>query len=329
MSRLIATARAGSNIALIKYWGKRDPSINLPLNDSISMTLSDAHTTTTVEWDESLDGDEFYLDGERVCDERATRVSRHLDRIRSAWYRIGARVASKSNFPASTGIASSASAFAALSTAAIAAFGEGLPDSAELSRWARKGSGSACRSIDGGFVHWKSGTCDEDSFAHPLASAEHWDLHDLVVLVTGQPKEIPSTEGHRIAANHPFMATRQAHLPERLISCQAAIAKRDFETLALLVETEALEVQGIMMSGTPSCLYPVGLTMDFLHAIRAWRRAGIPVCFTLDAGPNVHVLCEADAVETVLDHIRAMAPGTDVLVNRPGDGVSLLGVHLL
>ena len=166
--RMRATAQACSNIAFIKYWGKKNFTENLPLNDSISMTLSGAVTTTTVEWDSELTQDEFYLGGERVLDDRALRISSYLDRIRNEWYRMHARVASMNSFPAGTGIASSASAFAALSTAAISAFGEGLPGEEEMTRWARRGSGSACRSIQAGFVEWVGGNSDATSFSRQL-----------------------------------------------------------------------------------------------------------------------------------------------------------------
>jgi diphosphomevalonate decarboxylase len=328
MSELRATARAGSNIAFIKYWGKTDYTLNLPLNDSISMTLSEAVTTTTVAWDEHLDHDEVYFDGERITDARADRISRHLDRVRTHWYRMGARVATRSSFPYGTGVASSASGFAALSTAAIAAFGEGMPDERELTRWARLGSGSASRSIHGGFVRWRAGS-DEDSCAEQLAGPDHWDLRDLVVLISADPKDIPSSVGHRMAAAHAFMARRQEVLPERLLACSQAIARRDFETFAALVEQEALEVQGIMMSGTPSALYPVGLTVDLIHALRSWRAEGLPVCFTLDAGPNLHVLCEGSHAAEVEARIAAAVPRLEILHNRPGPGVRLISEHLL
>ena len=324
------TASACSNIALVKYWGKTDFAENIPLNDSVSMTLSDAVTTTTVIWDPRLAQDEVYLDGERVLDGRALRVSRFLDRIRADYYRMPARVASMNSFPAGTGIASSASGFAALTVAAFAAMDEPLPDQRTLTGWARRGSGSGCRSIHEGFVEWVGGHDDESSFARPLCAASHWDLHDLVVLVSRSPKAISSSEGHRIASRHPFMPARQQDLPARLLAVKGAIAARDFATLSALVEHEALEVQGIMMSGQPSALYLQPGTVALLHAIRSWRdEDGMPVCFTLDAGPNVHVLCEGKDVPAVRARIEALAPGVTILDNRPGPGARVHDEHLL
>ena len=152
MSQHIATVRACSNIAFIKYWGKKDATVNWPLNDSLSMCLSEASTTTTVEWVPEGGDDEIWFNGERLTDHRAMRISKHLDRLRAHWYPWAARVATRNTFPAGTGIASSASGFAALTAAGVHAFGEWVPDDTELSRWARQGSGSACRSIHAGFV---------------------------------------------------------------------------------------------------------------------------------------------------------------------------------
>ncbi len=324
-----ATARAGTNIALVKYWGARDPELNLPLNDSLSMTLSDAVTITTVAWDPDLRTDEVYLDGERILDSRATRVSRHLDRIRTDYYRMFARVASVNSFPSGTGLASSASGFAALTVAAIAAFGEGLPGEQELSAWARRGSGSAARSIAGGFVHWRAGTGDDDSVAEQVFDPDWWDLRDLCVLVSASPKEISSLQGHRLAAVHPFMGARQRNLPARLIAVQGALARRDLTTLGELVEQEALETQALMFSSTPPCLYLLPGTVALLHAVRRWREDGLPVYLTLDAGPNPHLLCEGPHQEQVLDAVETLLPRARVIANRPGPGTTLVQEHLL
>jgi len=324
------TASACSNIALIKYWGKRDFSDNVPLNDSVSMTLSDAITTTTVIWDGSLSQDEIYLDGERVLDGRGLRISRFLDRIRADYYRMPARVASMNSFPAGTGIASSASGFAALAMAAFAAMDEDMPSDTEMTRWARRGSGSAARSIHGGFVEWTAGKDDATSVARQLAGQDFWDLRDLVVLVSEAPKVISSSEGHKIATRHPFMAARQAQLPARMLATKGAIAARDLTTLGALIELDALEMHGIMMSGEPAALYMQPATMLLLHAIRSWRdEDGVPVYFTLDAGPNVHVLCEGAHVDEVRSRIEALVPTLSILENRAGPGARIHHDHLL
>ena len=323
-----ATARACSNIAFVKYWGKSDFERNIPLNGSLSMALSDAVTTTTVEWDPTLKQDEIYLEGERVLDGRALRISRYLDRLRDAWYRMGARVASVNSFPAGTGIASSASGFAALATAAIGAFGEGLPAPQELTRWARRGSGSACRSIQAGFVEWIGGVDDAGSFSRQLCPPEHWDLRDIVVLVSSKEKAISSSDGHRIATRHPFMPARQVELPRRILSIKGALAARDFGTFGELVEHEAMEVQAIMMSGRPSALYLQPGTVGLIHALRSWRQDGLPVYFTLDAGPNLHVLCEGAHAPEVVRRLGVVAPSVELIHNRPGPAAEVVDDHL-
>lgn len=327
--RMRATATACSNIAFIKYWGKRDFAWNLPLNDSLSMNLSAAVTTTTVEWDSSLSQDEIYLEGERILDGRGLRISRYLDRIRADWYRMHARVVSVNSFPAGTGIASSASGFAALASAALGAFGEDLPDPEEMTRWARRGSGSACRSIHAGFVEWTAGTDDRGSVSQQFCPPEHWDLCDLVVLVSRTPKEISSTEGHRIASAHPFMAERQKLLPGRILALKGALVQRDLATFGEIVEHEAMEVQAIMMSGQPSALYLQPATVALIHAVRSWRdEDGLAVYFTLDAGPNMHVLCESRDAPQVRQRIEKLLPGAEILENRPGPGARLHDDHL-
>ncbi|RIK34303.1 MAG: diphosphomevalonate decarboxylase, partial [Chloroflexi bacterium] len=197
-----ATCRAGSNIAFIKYWGVADASINLPLNNSISMTLADAYTTTTVEWvdDSRWTTDEITLDDVRLDEQAAQRLVRHLDRLRAlAGINYRARVASRNNFPTASGIASSASGFAALTVAGCAALGLKL-DATRLSALARLGSGSASRSLFGGFVEWERGDDDATSIAKLLFPPGHWALYDLVVVASHAAKSVSSEGGHRLAA---------------------------------------------------------------------------------------------------------------------------------
>jgi len=326
---LRATARAGANIAFIKYWGNRDSGDNLPLNSSLSMTLSDAVSVTTVAYDPDLQVDEIYLDGERLLDHRAHRVVRHLDRIRSEYYSLHARVVSVNSFPAGTGMASSASGFAALTAAAIAAFGEGLPDPRALSVWARRASGSAARSILGGFVEWHAADSDEGSFAEVAFDAEWWDLRDVTVIVSADAKVISSTQGHRLAGAHPFMPARQRQVEQRLPALKAAMLRRDFAAFGALLEQESLEMHAVMISSTPSCLYLTPGSVAFLHAVRRWRDDGVAVAMTLDAGPNPHLICPADHEDEVLRRSQALAPGATVVRNRPGAGVTLLEEHLI
>jgi diphosphomevalonate decarboxylase len=188
-----ATAEAKSNIAFIKYWGNRDAALRIPLNNSISMNLDHATTTTTVAFAPALNGDEIVIGGASANTAQRARVSAHLDRVRAlAQIETRARVASQNNFPMGAGIASSASAFAALSLSATRAAGLELPERA-LSILARQGSGSASRSIPGGFVEWLAGSESANSYAIQLAPPEFWDLRDVIAIVSTTEKEVGST----------------------------------------------------------------------------------------------------------------------------------------
>jgi len=326
---LRATARAGANIAFLKYWGWRDERLQLPLNDSISMTLSETITMTTVAYDPDLRTDEVYIDGERVLDHRATRVSRHLDRIRRHYYDLHARVVSLNSFPQGTGMGSSASGFAALTAAAIGAFGEGMPEDRELSIRARRASGSACRSVFGGIVRWQAGESDSSSHAETLFEPHWWDLRDVCLVVSAEPKEVPNAQGHRLAAAHPFMPVRQRSLPGRAAAMTAAIAQRDLAAFGALLEQESLEVQAVMLSSTPPCLYLSADTVEVLRAVPRWREDRIGVYVTLDAGPNPHLICEARDERAVVERAEALLDNATIVCSRPGPGVTMLDDHLI
>lgn len=326
-----ATVRAGSNIAFIKYWGVDDVTLNLPQNNSISMTLADAHTTTTVAWlaKAQLAQDEIVVDGMRFDERKAARLVRHLDRIRElAAVDLHARVVSQNNFPMASGIASSASGFAALTTAACHALD--LPwDATRLSAIARRGSGSASRSLFGGFVEWERGHDDATSVAHQLHPLEHWALYDLVAVVSGAEKAVSSEQGHRLAASSPLNSGRVASLPTALAEVRAALATRDLRRLGPVIEQDALAMHAVMMTSTPSLLYWQPGTLEIMQAVRHWReQEGLQAYFTIDAGPNIHVLCEADDVATVQARLTTLSSVQQVIVSRPGPAPLLLAEHL-
>ncbi|HEX6035675.1 MAG TPA: diphosphomevalonate decarboxylase, partial [Anaerolineales bacterium] len=231
-----ATAQAFANIAFIKYWGNRDNTLRLPSNGSISMNLDGLYTRTTVSFQPSLPFDELIINGHEVTGHGLDRISYILDIIRGmANIYDRAEVMSENNFPSGAGIASSASAFAALALAGSRAAGLNLSEP-ELSRLARRGSGSASRSIPGGFVEWQVGTNDEDCFAFAIAEPGHWDLVDCVAIVSAVHKKTGSTEGHSLAWTSPLQAGRVADAPRRLDICRKAILERDFDTFASIVE---------------------------------------------------------------------------------------------
>ena len=251
-----ATVRAGSNIAFIKYWGVDDATLNLPQSNSISMTLADAHTTTTVEWLEEGQAakDAITLDGVPLDERKAARLVRHLDRIRElAATDRRVRVVSQNNFPMASGIASSASGFAALTVAACQALG--LHWSAtRLSAVARRGSGSASRSLFGGFVEWERGHDDATSVARQLHEPDHWQLYDLVAVVSGAEKAVSSEQGHQLAPSSPLNAGRVASLEQALSEVRAALTVRDLRRLGPVIEQDALAMHAVMMTSQPSLL---------------------------------------------------------------------------
>ena len=313
-----ASAIASPNIAFIKYWGNRDPLLRIPASGSLSMNLDGLYTRTRVAFDPSLGQDRLFLDEQPVTGPALRRVSALLDRVRHmAGLSLFAEVRSANNFPSGAGIASSASAFAALSLAASAAAGLDLPED-ELSRLARTGSGSACRSIPGGFVEWQAGQDHATSYAFSIAPPEHWDLVDCVAIVSRAHKPTGSTEGHALAGTSPLQAARLAGAPQRLECCRRAILERDFAALAQVVELDSNLMHAVMLTSTPPLLYWQPATLSIMHAVQAWRLSGMPVCYTIDAGPNVHVLCPAGEAPQVAAQLHRL-PGVErVLTAHPG-----------
>jgi len=323
------TAAAHPNLALVKYWGNVDDALNLPANGSLSVNLSSATTTTTVAWEPALTGDEITLNGAPADAATRARVTRHLDRVRTlAGFTTPARVTSVNDFPAAAGIASSASAFAALTLAATRAAGLQL-EARALSALARLGSGSACRSIPDGFAEWLPGTDDRTSYAISLAPPSHWDLRITTLIIDDRPKAISSSRGHRVAPTSPFYQARLAALPHTLATVRAALLARDLPTLGLTVEREAIALHTIAMTSVlgeqpwaSGIYYWQPATLAAIQAVQTWRQGGLPVYLTIDAGPNVHLLCEGDtqpALEQVLTPLLAQWGGR-AIVSRPARG---------
>jgi diphosphomevalonate decarboxylase len=291
------TARANPNIAFIKYWGNRDDALRLPVNGSISMSLDGLETRTSVYFDKLLLADNVKINGRITKGAARARVCKMLDEVRNlAGIHIFARVDSENNFPTGTGIASSASAFAALAMAATTAAGLHL-DEAALSCLARRSSGSACRSIPGGFVEWAAGAGDADSYAVTIAPPEHWDLTDCIAVVSTDHKQTGSTEGHALAGTSPLQSARVDDTPRRLDICRRAILNRDFAALAEIVEADSNLMHAVMMTSCPPLFYWLPATLVVMQVVRAARANGLPACYTIDAGPNVHVICTGPAKE--------------------------------
>lgn len=320
-----ATARAHSNIAFLKYWGVADAGLNLPLNDSISMTLEGMHTTTTVTFDPALEQDQVIIGGREEGGDPLRRASLHLDRLRErAGIQTRARVLSENNFPMAAGIASSASAFAAMTVAADAALGLGL-DARELSRLARRESGSASRSLFGGFVAWHAGVDDASSYAEPIAGPEHWALRDVVAIVAPERKKVSSADGHLVAATSAFLHARLEQVRRQVPQVRQAILARDLLELGPLIEADALAMHFVMMSSTPPLFYWSPATLHLIQKCHAWREQGLQVYFTIDAGPNVHLLCEEYQEAELCDLLRHVDGVERIMASGPGGAPVVIG----
>jgi diphosphomevalonate decarboxylase len=318
-----AIATAHPNIALIKYWGDLNPDLHIPANGSISMNLDGLVTRTSVSFDQGLKQDQFTLNGQLAEPTTNRRVSNFLDQVRlRAGIDTFAAVESHNNFPISAGIASSAAGFAALSLAASRAAGLML-DEKDLSRLARMGSGSACRSVPAGYVEWQAGKNDNDSYAYSIALPNHWSLADCIAVVCDGEKPISSSMGHALATTSLLQAARVADAPHRLSLCREAILERDFDKLAEVVEVDSNLMHAVMMTSIPPLLYWLPATLAILHAVQAWRKEGIPVCYTIDAGPNVHVICLGDYAEKIMERLRQLAGVRQVLTAHPGGPATL------
>lgn len=305
--------------------GRKDEVLRLPENGSISMCLSDLLTTTTVEFSDAYTADEVTINGEKEEGE-ATRVIKHLDRIRSlATISTKARVVSTNTFPIGTGLSSSASGFAALTVAGAAAAGLTLSER-ELSILARQGSGSGCRSIPDGFVHWHDAETSEGSFAETIFPPDYWDIVDVVAIASSHRKLVTTSDAHIRVANGPYYAERIARMPKKLEECMQILTAKDFSALGQFIEEEALDLHAIFMTAGIIYLTPESLLV--ISQVRAWRQEGLEVYFTVNTGQDVHILCERKNVAVLQEKLAGISEVKKVIVNSVGEGTRLSEKHL-
>lgn len=322
-----ATARAHPNIAFIKYWGNQNENLRLPANSSISMNLAELYTETTVEWDDDLTVDHLTLNGVPQTGSALERVQRHLDVLRRRLnLTIYAQIKSTNNFPMGAGIASSASSFAALTIAGVAATGRSDITERELTTLARLGSGSASRSVPGGYVEWYAGDSHEESYAESIAPENHWMLVDVIAVISTAHKAVGSTEGHKSASTSVLQAARVADAPLRLEQCKQAILDRDFMSFAEVVERDSNLMHAIMITSKPPLFYWLPGSLQVMESVRSWRAEGVSVCYTMDAGPNVHCICTQEHAVEVERRLRQMANVQDVRTAGVGGPASVLSV---
>jgi len=288
------------------------------------MNLDGLYSHTQVRFDSDLNADLLILNGKAVNELGMQRASLLLDQVRElAGLQACALVESFNNFPTGTGIASSASGFAALALAASRAAGLELNE-AELSRLARRASGSACRSIPGGFVEWQTGKDDESSYAVSIAPPEHWELMDCIAVISQNHKATTSLEGHNLADSSPLQAGRVVDAPRRLEVCRRAIVERDFEALAYVMELDSNLMHAVIMTSSPALFYWQPTTIQVMRSVIEWRASGLPACYTIDAGPNVHVICQANVARQVTSLLNQIEGIQSVLIARPGGPARLL-----
>lgn len=333
MSRV--TAIAPSNIAFVKYWGASDLARALPVNQSLSMTLRRCVTRTTVEPLDGAEGDVVLVrssTGELLPGSTAftAGVERHLEALRRELGVTGSfRVATENTFPSSAGIASSASGFAALAIAICGALGL-EPEPRDLSHLARaSGSGSAARSVVGGYVLWPGDPEDAGSPMRQVATARHWELCDDVVVVDTTAKPVSSREGHRRASSSPYFARRLEQLPGRLEAASRAVLDRDLGRLGPILEAEAIDLHLIAMSSVPPIFYWRPQTLEVLERVWDLREEGVKVWATLDAGPNLHLICEPQDEPAVVEAVEGLTGVRALIRDRVGSGPALTEEHLL
>jgi diphosphomevalonate decarboxylase len=325
-------AIAHPNIALAKYWGKLEGPGNLPSVPSLSITLDGMATTTDVRFEADLHEDTLRLDGDDASGRPRERVTELLDAL---WVRSSAlgpvadrpraRVESANDFPTASGLASSASAFAALAVAANEAAGAGLPTAA-LSDLARRISASSARSFFGGFVELAAGQHAVQALpAQALAPASHWPLRLLVAVTDEGQKKVGSTVGMlRTAATSPYYAAWVEAAPRLFDAVRAAVLARDFDALIGPVEQSALAMHATSIAAAPGIIYWNQATMAAIERVRALRARGTPACFTIDAGPHVKVLTPEAHVAEVGAALQDVPGVLRIIAARPGEGARVL-----
>ncbi len=314
-----AKARAHPNIALIKYWGKRDIERNLPAVGSISITLSDLYSDMAVEVDSTLREDVLLVNGDESRSMLA-RVSSCVDKV-AGCDRPFVRINSDGNFPIAAGLASSASAFAALVVASDAAFGLNKSHE-ELVNLAGRASGSAARSLLGGFVELENR--DDEVVVSNLLMADDWALRVVVAITAPGPKPVSSGDAMEISRKtSPFYARWVEQQTEDLTEARAAIQDRDLSRLGAIAEHNCLKMHSVMWGSRPPMIYWNSATIACMQTVRDLQLQGVPVFFTIDAGPQLKAICAPEHEAVVRDAMTATAGVVDVMLSGVGMGARL------
>ncbi|OUU78780.1 MAG: diphosphomevalonate decarboxylase [Gammaproteobacteria bacterium TMED78] len=310
-----ASFKAKANIALIKYWGKTNRELNLPAVGSISITLDSLWSDTEVVFDESLERDFLYINGEDFSNP-IDRIKSCLDLIRKeAKVDFFAKIISKNNFPTASGLASSASGLAAIVLAASKALNLELSPR-KLSIIARHGSGSAARSIYSGFVEMFVGKNSDgsDSFAKQIAPASHWPLEVVIAVTDTKKKEIGSRAAMELSAlTSPFYNEWIKSSVSDLAIARDAIMNKDFESLSSITQSNCIKMHSVIMTSNPPVLYWNQATLACIKMIMDLQKSGVPVFFTVDAGPQVKAICKPESTVMISDLLKKI-PGVKKMI---------------
>lgn len=319
-------ARAHTNIALIKYWGKKDQELIIPTNSSLSLTLDAFYTETEVTFDDSFEKDTFFLDGQLQDVKNTRKVATFLDLVRAqSEINLFAEVKSKNFVPTAAGLASSASGLAALAAACNEALQLKLSDK-DLSRLARRGSGSACRSVYGGFAEWQKGDSDENSYAVNIVS-DGWedDLAMIFIIVNDQEKAVSSRDGmQRTVETSSFYDGWLKETAKDLELAKKAIAEKDFEALGTVTEANGLKMHGTTLAAVPPFTYWSPDSLKAMQLVQKIRQEGSPCYFTMDAGPNVKVLAKKADVSHILEKLSVVFHEDQLVTAYAGPGIEIL-----
>ena len=316
--------RAHTNIAFIKYWGKENEELIIPQNNSLSLTLDAFYTDTKVTFDADFAGDVLFIDGD-IQDEKALKKAQViLDLVRErAGIELPAKIESKNFVPTAAGLASSASGLAALAGAASLAAGLELTDT-ELSRLARRGSGSASRSIYGGFAEWQKGTSDEDSVAVPVDDAD-WDIGMIFIVVDDKRKDGSSTEGMRLVVEtSPYYEGWVSSSIEDLADIKVAIQEQDIVKTGEIAERSALKMHALNLSANPPFNYWSPDSIIAMRQVTALREQGYPAYITMDAGPNVKIICKASQIDEIYAILSDNYREDQLVKALPGPGIQII-----
>ena len=318
----IVTAITHPNIALIKYWGKRNKNLLLPTKSSISIGLSELETITTVSLSEEK-VDCFFLNKQKLYPHKNDKLFNFISFIKNEFsINYNFIIHSQNNFATSAGMASSASGFSAL-TLAILQFCNIILSTKELSQIARRGSGSACRSIYGGFVFWNKGNQEDgsDSYAEQLFSNIFFQqIRIISVEVSTNTKHISSTIGMDITVQTSHLYKQWVKDSNiRLQNIISAITNKDFSHIGFLAEEDCKQMHEAMKTSRPSICYWSPKTLKIISSISYLRKNGIECYFTIDAGPNVFVLCIDKDVNYITNYLKSVNNVNCVINKIPAD----------